>query len=280
MPDLDQSQLRRACDRVASGYDTADFLCAEVRARLFERLELVTLQPTSILDLGSGTGAATDHLQRLYPDTLVVALDRSEAMLATTARRGEAGLCAAGERLPLADASVDIVVSNLMLPACDHPAAVFAEVRRVLKAPGLFLFSTLGPDSMKEMRRAWARVDKYPHVHDHDDMHIIGDMLVHAGFREPVMDVEMLTIQYGDIATQVRDLRSMAASNFARRRVRGLTTPRRWQQVSLELEKDRNENGKLPVTVELITGQAWTGAPDIGVRLENGEARFPISRLT
>jgi malonyl-CoA O-methyltransferase len=280
MPDLDQSQLRRACDRVASGYDTADFLCAEVRARLFERLELVTLQPKSILDLGSGTGAATDHLQRLYPDTLVVALDRSETMLASTARRGETGLCAAGERLPLADASVDIVVSNLMLPACDHPAAVFAEVRRVLKAPGLFLFSTLGPDSMKEMRRAWARVDKYPHVHDHDDMHIIGDMLVHAGFREPVMDVEMLTIQYGDIATQVRDLRSMAASNFARRRVRGLTTPRRWQQVSLELEKDRNENGKLPVTVELITGQAWTGAPDIGVRLENGEARFPISRLT
>lgn len=280
MPDLSQSHLRRATDRIAPDYDTADFLCAEVRDRLFERLQLVALDPDVVLDLGTGSGAASAALQRLYPQALVTGVDRSEAMLTPAARRGEAGLCAAGERLPLADASVDIVVSNLMLPACDNPGAVFAEVRRVLKAPGLFLFSTLGPDTLKEMRRAWAGVDKFPHVHDHDDMHIIGDLLVGAGFREPVMDVEMLTIQYGDVASQVRDLRALAANNFARRRSRGLTTPRRWRQVADRLEQSRNENGKLPVTVELITGQAWTGAPDIGVRLENGEARFPISRLT
>ncbi len=280
MPDISQSHLRRAYDRIAPGYDAADFFSAEVRSRLLERLELIALEPFCVLDLGTGTGHASAALQKLYPQALVFGVDRSETMLAAGAERNTVSLCATGERLPLADASVDIVVSNLMLPACDNPAAIFSEARRVLKTPGLFLFSTLGPDTMKEMRRAWATVDKHPHVHDHDDMHIVGDMLVHAGFREPVMDVELLTIRYRDIATQVRDLRAMAACNFARRRSRGLTTPRRWRRVAERLEQDRNESGKLPVTVELVTGQAWTGAPEIGVRLENGEARFPISRLT
>jgi len=280
MQELVQSQRRRACDLAAAGFDKADFLCAEVRSRMFERLQLIDMQPQVILDLGSGTGASTAPLQQHFPQALIVELDWSEPMLARATKASANCICADGHLLPLADASVDVVVSNLMLPGCADPAAVFMEVRRILRSPGLFLFTTLGPDSLKELRRAWAKIDRLPHVHDHDDMHIIGDVLVQAGFREPVMDVEMLTVNYREIAALATDLRSMAATNFARNRARGLTTPRQWQEFTNYLEQNRTEAGKLPVTAELITGQAWTGDPDVGVRMDDGEARFPISRLS
>ena len=200
-------------------------------------------------------------------------------MLAANARAPNHRLCADAALLPLADQSVDIIVSNLMLQNCADTEAVFREARRILRAPGLFLFSTLGPDTLKELRRAWARIDRQPHVHDHDDMHILGNMLVGAGFREPVMDVEMLTINYSAFDSLLSDLRALAANNFARDRARGLLTPRRRDQFLTELEDCRTGDGKLPATVELITGQAWTGAPNRGVPLEDGVAHFPISRL-
>lgn len=279
MPDLNPHQLRRACDRVAPGYDAADFLCAEVRQRLLDRLDLVSIEPLHILDLGCGTGAATQMLNQRYPQAQVTGLDWSEKMLAIARAGGTSVVCADSHELPCPDASFDLVVSNLMLPACSDYERIFCEVRRVLRTPGLFLFSTLGPDSLKEIRRAWAKVDRYPHVHDHDDMHLLGDAVVRAGFREPVMDVEMLTIRYGETDAMIRDLRAMAATNFSQRRRRGLTTPGNWNRAITALESGRDTDGKLPFTAEVITGQAWTGDPGIGVPLEDGEARFPLSQL-
>jgi malonyl-CoA O-methyltransferase len=279
MHELDQQQLRRACDRAAAGYDAGDVVAATIRARLLERFELFTLQPQCILDLGCGTGAAAEELQRRYPDALIINLDWSEAMLRQARGRVAATLCADSHQLPLADASVDIVVSNMMLPGCRDPEGVFAEARRVLRNPGLLLFTTLGPDSLSELRRAWATVDPHSHVQVFPDMHNVGDALAKAGFREPVMDVEMLTVNYTAIRTLVDDLRAVAATNFSRNRLRGLTTPRRWQQLVTAMDTGRNPAGKLPVSVEIVTGQAWTGAPDIGVSMENGVASFPADRI-
>jgi malonyl-CoA O-methyltransferase len=274
MHELDQSQFQRACDQVAADFDANDFLCAEVRSRLFERLQLTALQPQTILDLGGGTGAALNELHTLYPDALLVNLDWSLPMLRQTSEQ-HAAVCADSHQLPVADASVDIVVSNMMLPNSADPVTIFTEARRVLRHPGLFLFSTLGPDSFKELHRAWAKVDSFPHVHAFVDMHNIGDALVQAGFREPVMDVEMLKINYRSAAKLVADLRAVAGTNFATARSRGLTTPRRWQQVIDKLTiADR-----LPITLEIITGQAWVGEPDLGVTLQDGVATFPLSQL-
>jgi malonyl-CoA O-methyltransferase len=278
MHELDQIQLRRANERIAPHYDEADFFCAEIRGRLFERLDYMSLQPQTILDLGAGTGAAAIELRSRYPEALIIELDWSETMLSNAGESGNQ-LCADSHHLPLADACIDIIVSNLMLPGCAVPETVFSEARRVLRNPGLFLFSSLGPDTLKEIRRAWSRVDDAPHVHSFADMHNIGDALVKTGFREPVMDVEKLTVTYAEIGKLVDDLRAVAATNLASNRRRGLTSPRHWARFLNELDSAKDSAGRLPVSLEVVTGQAWTGNPDIGVPLEDGEAYFPLSQL-
>ena len=275
---LDQPQLRRLSDRIAARFDELDFFCAEIRARLLERLELITLQPERIVELGSGTGSGALALQQIYPQASVVQLDWSAEMLRRSPLT-EARLRADAHALPLADACVDMVFSNLMLPGCAAPEQVFDAARRVLKHPGLFLFTTLGPDSFKELRRAWGKVDAAPHVHPFADMHNVGDALVQAGFREPVMDVEHLTITYADIDRLVEDVRAVGATNLLSNRRRGLTTPRLWRRMLDELDTTRNANGRLTVSLEIITGQAWTGEPAAGVQMHEGEARFPLNRL-
>lgn len=276
---IDQAQLRRANDRIAPTFDEADFFCAETRERLLERLQLMTLQPEVILDLGAGTGVATAELRRLYPQALVIALDWSDAMLAVAAQRNPHRICADSHHLPLADGSVDIVVSNMMVPGVAEPGIVFREAQRVLRNPGLFLFNTLGPDTLRTLQRAWAQVDNAPHVHAFADMHNVGDALVEAGFREPVMDVETVNVNYRDINRLFADLRAVAGTNRLLQRRRGLTTPGLWQRMLAAADTLRTDSRAFPAQAELVTGQAWTGAPPAGVQMSDGEARFPLSRL-
>lgn len=277
MHELDQKLLRRDANRLAPAFDQQDFFCSEVRDRLLERLGLIKLQPDVILELGSGTGAARTHLRSLYPQAEVLELDWAEQMLAAAANGNR--LCADAHALPVCDTSIDIIFSNLMLPGCAEPERIFVEARRTLKHPGLFLFSTLGPDTLKELRRAWAKVDTAPHVHEFADMHNIGDALVQAGFREPVMDVEHITITYAEVDKLIADLRNVGASNRLLNRRRGLTSPRLWQAMLAELEPVRNAAGRLGISLEVITGQAWTGEPPRGVQMHEGEASFPLSQL-
>jgi len=277
---LDQGHKRIAQGKVAAGYDKADFFCAEVRTRLLERLGLISLSPQTVLELGAGTGSAAAEIKRIYPEAALIQLDWSLPMLNSAAGITGSLVCADGHRLPLADNSVDIVLSNMMLPCCTDPERIFIETRRVLHAPGMFLFSTLGPDSFKELRRAWANVDDHMHVHAFRDMHNIGDTLVKTGFREPVMDVEMVTVTYTDIAKLVADLRGIAATNFSQQRSRGLTTPASWQRMLQELEASRDSDGRWNISLEVIYGQAWAGESGAGALMEDGEARFPLSRLS
>ena len=276
MHDIDQTSLRLANDSIAAGYNDADFFCVEVRDRLFERLGLMDMRPQRILDTGAATGAGTGELRKIYPQAQIVALDWSENMLqAAQAER----ICADAHHLPFADNSFDMVISNMMLPGCGNPEQIFHEAHRVLKHPGLFLFSTLGPDTLKELRKAWQVVDIAPHVHSFADMHNVGDALVQAGFRGPVMDVEQLTITYAEPKKLINDLRAVAATNRLQNRRRGLTSPRLWQNMLAELELKRNDADRLPVSIELITGQAWAGQPAQGVQMVEGEARVSVSDI-
>ena len=268
--------MRRANDRIAADFDAADFICAEARERLLERLGLMTLEPERILDLGGGTGGARRMLAQLYSEAVIINLDWSGAMLEQDS--GDR-VCADAHALPFADDSMDIVVSNLMLPGCADPAAVFREARRVLRVPGLLLFNTVGPDTLKLLRRAWAETDDAPHVHVFADMHNVGDALVQAGFREPVMDVEALNINYRELPRLFDDLRAIAATNRSLHRRRGLTTPRRWQRMCAAADALRGSDGTFTAHVELITGQAWTAADPEGVRMSDGEAHFPVTSL-
>ncbi|MDY0066583.1 MAG: malonyl-ACP O-methyltransferase BioC [Steroidobacteraceae bacterium] len=279
---LDPRSVRRAFDAAASTYQAADAAPGEIRSRLLERLDVVRLEPKVVLDLGAGDGAATRALKQRYPSANVIALDISERMLRAAARRQRLfrrfhRVAADAQRLPLRDASVDLAFSNLALEWCASPDAVFKEVRRTLRPNGLFTFTTLGPDTLKEVREAWRSVDSGVHIHRFIDMHDLGDALIRARFAEPVMDVERLTITYPDLSALLRELRSGGAANLAHGRRRALTGVHRWRAFERHARAAARD-GALPVSVEVVYGHAWAGevrAP----RGPAGEFRVPAAVL-
>lgn len=261
---LEGRRVRAAFDAAASDYDAVAVVQAEVRARLLERLELFRLQPRRILDAGCGTGHGSRALLRHYRRAGIVALDLAPAMLAQARRqrpwwRRLDAVCADAAAIPLADAAVDLVFSNLMLQWCNEPDVVFREFRRVLRPGGLLLFATFGPDTLRELRAAWSAADGHTHVSRFIDMHDLGDALVRAGLAEPVMDMEHLTLTYADLRSLMRDLKTMGASNATAGRNRGLTGRRRLAAAEAHYETLRRD-GRLPATWEVVYGHAWVPA--------------------
>jgi malonyl-CoA O-methyltransferase len=257
---LDSARVRRSFDRAATTYDAAAVLHAEVRGNLLARLDLMALAPRVAVDAGAGTGHASRALKRRYPKSLVIAVDTSQRMLQAAGRqqswlRRFARVCADAEHLPLADGSVDLILSNLMLQWCD-PDPTFAEFRRVLAPQGLLIFTTLGPDTLRELRSAWAKVDSRTHVNQFIDMHDLGDALVRAGFASPVMDVERYTLTYLDVRRVAADLKATGAHNSTIGRAKGLTGRRQFAGLQNAYEAFR-QDGRLPATYEVVFGHAW-----------------------
>ena len=259
---LEPAVVGASFDRAARSYDAAAFLQKEVGQRLLERLELTTLTPQRIVDVGCGTGRPTRELLRRYPQAQVFGADLAPGML-RVARRHQPWfgprarfVCAEASELPFADASVDILYASLLLQWCEDLDATLLEWRRLLKPHGLLLFSTLGPDTLKELRAAWSAADGYNHVNRFLDMHDIGDALIRAGFVEPVMDVEHVTLTYADARGLMRDLKDIGAHNLTAGRRRGLTGRGRLAAFTAAYEKFRRE-GRLPATYEVVYGTAW-----------------------
>jgi malonyl-CoA O-methyltransferase len=277
--DIDLAAVRRSFDRAARSYDEAAALQAEVRDRLLERLDYVTLEPGVILDVGCGTGHSSRALKDRFPHARVIALDIAEGMLTEAGKRQSwrrrfARVCGDAARLPLAGGSVDLVFSNLTLQWCPDPDAAFAEFRRVLRPRGLLNFTTFGPGTLVELREAWAQADGHTHVSRFADMHELGDGLVRAGLAEPVMDVERLTLTYADVLGLMRDLKAIGARNAATSRSRGMTGRGRLQAMQAAYET-RRSGGVLPATYEVVFGQAWGPAGQPSHVRRSGE--FSIS---
>jgi malonyl-CoA O-methyltransferase len=271
--------VARAFRRVAAGYAKADFLHAELRARLLARLDLVRLHPETILDLGAGPPESTADITGRFPSARLLAVDLVPEMLGTAAQPW-LRICADGTRLPLRDNSVDLAIASMLLHWCEDVPAVLTEIRRVLRYPGLVLLTTLGPGSLKELRAAWPQSDRDNRTLAFTDMHNLGDALVRAGFAEPVVDTETLTITYRDLGRLMTDLRGVGAGNLAPGRPRGLTGRTRWNAMADAYEELRSSAGVLPVTLEVIYAQAWSGggrgAARDGTR---DEFEVPIDRL-
>ncbi|MGE5624889.1 MAG: malonyl-ACP O-methyltransferase BioC [Bacillota bacterium] len=258
---LDPRRVRAAFDAAAKGYDAAAVLQKEVGECLLDRLTLTTVQPQRILDVGCGTGRPTRELVRRYPKAQVLGADLAPAMLKLARRRqpwfrGAQFVCADASRLPFAQSAFELVYANLILQWCEDLDATLLEWRRLLKPHGLLLFSTLGPDTLKELRAAWREADGFNHVNRFLDMHDIGDALIRAGFVEPVMDVEHVTLTYADATSLMRDLKRIGAHNVTAGRSRGLTGRGRLGALSAAYEKFRRD-GRLPATYEVVYGTAW-----------------------
>jgi len=262
-PALDTPWIRRSFDRAANAYDAAAVLHAQVRGDLLARLQLMAITPKVILDAGAGTGHASRALKVRYPKAQVIALDSSRQMLQVAKRqqswlRRFAPVCGDAQAMPLPDGCVDLIVSNLMLQWCD-PDAALGEFRRVLAPHGLLCFTTLGPDTLRELRSAWAQVDGAVHVHTFTDMHDIGDALVRTGFASPVLDVEHFTLSYTDVRRVAADLKAVGARNASRSRPRGLSSPRKFAAMQAAYEQFRRES-RLPATYEVVFAHAWAPA--------------------
>jgi len=281
---IDPRAVRRHFARAARTYDRAAVLQREVGTRMMERLDVMRLAPATILDAGCGTGEALPELVARYPQARRVALDVALPMLVATRERirenrslvdrllsplggrapGTASLvCGDVGSLPFAAETFGLVWSNLTLQWVDELQRAIAEIHRVLEVGGLVTFSTFGPDTLKELRAAFAGADAHPHVTRFVDMHDIGDLLVQSGFADPVMQMEMLTLTYADARAMTADLKAIGATNATEGRRRSLTGPRRFLRAlaALEAMPRRAADGRIAATFEVIYGHAWKAAP-------------------
>lgn len=282
----DKHRLRQRFDRVASSYADAAVVQREVGRRLLERFDVMRITPGTILDVGCGPGTHTAQLAARFPSSHVIAIDQSPSMVARAAPAAGAqsgsgwrthlqrwlggaeskappstirGLVADMESMPLPREQAELLWSNFALQwAADLPR-LFAEWNRVLRVGGLAMFTAPGPDTLRELRAALHQcgLDVASRVHAFTDMHDLGDMLVHAGFADPVMDMEVITLEYANAEALWRDLRAMGVTNTLASRPRGLLTPRRLATIAAALDAGRRDGGPIRVSVEVVYGHAW-----------------------
>ena len=258
--------MQRRFDRIASHFDDADFVHRVTFDELLQRLLPVKIQPRKILDLGCATGTGSKQLARRFRGSHLVSLDASFAMLQRVRQRRSflsrpTVLQGDAAQIPLKDQSVDLVFANMLLPWVDDLPACLLEVTRVLRKDGLFAFATFGPDSLSEIREAWHSIDEDWHVNAYPDMHDIGDALVRAGLRDPVLDVDHLTVTYHDTDALYRDLSSAGARNCLFGRRRSLTGKLRFKAMD-ELLVARMTDNVLSLRLELVYGHASTRSAD------------------
>jgi malonyl-CoA O-methyltransferase len=285
---LDKNAIRSSFDRAASSYDDHAVLQREIESRLLERIEFRRHEPATILDLGCGTGSASRALAGQFPDASVIALDWSPAMLMKAGTPGDdaghsttgvAPLCADMHSLPLAARSADLIFSNLALQWSYDLAAVFGEFRRIMKADAMLVFTCFGPDTLHELKQAWRAVDDRPHVNDHPDMHDVGDVLLAAGFRDPVMDTERLTLEYPDVMSLMRELKGIGAHNVASERKHALTGKTRLNNMMKAYEPFRRD-GLYPASYEVIYGTAFAPRDGQPFKTPDGDiATFSVDAL-
>jgi len=267
--------------RAANSYQEHAKVQFEIGQRLIERFDYYSLDPQHILDIGCGPGIFSHQLKKRFPKSLVTAFDNSSSMLQKIKQKWRykiAKVAGDMESLPFKNNSFDIIFANQSIHWADDYNLLFKEISRILKPTGVLVFSTLGPDTFKEIRQSWQGVDEYSHVNNFQDMHLLGDLLLKSKFSEPVVDMEYITVRYPSVKAMANDLKSQGVQHQGEKANKGLMSPRRWQQYTKNYELLRDQDNLLPLTYEVVYGQAW------GFELKqsignNGEVIVPISVL-
>ncbi|TAG81518.1 MAG: methyltransferase domain-containing protein, partial [Burkholderiales bacterium] len=282
-PKLDSQLVRGRFNAAASvqaksgvsDYATAAVVQREVGNRLLERFDFMKLTPQTILDVGCGPGTHSGALRARFPNANVVAIDHARAMvdLASPAPSGilaklsrqsrDSGVVADMAKLPIKHGVADVLWSNFALQWANDLPALFAEWNRAVKVDGVLMFTMPGPDTLIELRRAVTQAlpSRVSSLHVHTDLHDIGDMLVHAGFADPVMDMEVITLEYKTTDALWRDLRAQGAMSAVASRAHGCLSPHAWARLNDALNAQRDANGMIRISVEVVYGHAWKVPP-------------------
>jgi malonyl-CoA O-methyltransferase len=285
-PVFDRRRLQHSFGRAAAGYAEVAVLQREIESRLLEQLEVLgDKRPSRVLDVGSGPGRASGVMKGRWPKAEVIALDIALPMLRQVAGHSRflrpiKRVCAEASHLPLADDSVDLVFSNLCLQWVPDLPAALAEFRRVLRQDGLLLFSTFGPDTLVELREAYLQAgERQPPLSPFAAIQQVGDAMIAAGFRNPVLDRELFTLTYADVMPLLRELRAIGAGDARLQRPRGLGGKSRQSRMIAAYEPLRRD-GLLPSSWEVISAMAWSPLP--GTPRRDGShdiASFPADRI-
>ncbi len=276
---LRSNDVRRRFDRAASDFDAFDFVHTVTRSGLLARLEPIVIEAKTVVDLGCATGSTCKPLAKRFRRAHIIALDLSANMLHQVRRRQSwlakySLLHANAAAIPLADHSVDIIFANQLLPWIDDSAMLFTEVARVLRQNGLFVFASLGPDSLSELRQAWQRADVGVHVNRFPDMHDLGDAAVRAGLTDPVLDVDRLSVTYQDAGALFRDLTGCGARNSLANRNNALSGKGRFDTMTAALEQ-HHKDVPIGLDLELVYGHCWGAGP----RAHDGEIRIDPGQI-
>lgn len=277
-----ETEICKAFNRQAPDYEQAASVQKEIGQRLFERLDYLKIDPRYILDLGCGTGMFSRALQKKYPKAQVVGLDLAYAMLCEAKKKQRLWrkwplVNGNMTRLPFADAVFDLVFANQVLHWASPLNGVLCELNRVMNSNGCLMFSTLGPDTFLELRKAWAQADTWSHSNVFADMHDVGDCLLAERFLDPVMDMERLSVHYADLPSLLRSLKAQGVRHINPDRNPGLTGKKAWQAFEAGYQSLRTSEGKYPLGYELLYGHAWKGEQR---RVDGGVETFiPISRI-
>jgi malonyl-CoA O-methyltransferase len=257
--------MRSDFARAAESYDSAAALAREVGTRMAARLDWVKITPQCVADIGCATGDGIRELQQRYPKARSLAIDYALPMLGAVRQRiprwqrligrGPRLLNADVRALPLAAGSLGLAWSNLMLHWLDDPLPALRELHRVLETGGLLSFATLGPDTLKELRLAAGTSGNGDTLRRFLDMHDLGDMLVAAGFGDPVMDMEMITLTYPSPRAFLADQRHLGVRDA----LLGSQGWRDWRRL-LGAWAPGNDR-RLPASFEIVYGHAWKPEP-------------------
>lgn len=274
-----KTEVCKAFNRHASEYEQAAKVQNEIGQRLFDRLSLLKITPRYVLDLGCGTGLFTTQLKKRYPQAQVIALDLAYGMLLQAKQKQKLWrkwplVNADMMRLPFADRVFDLVFANQVIHWSQPLQVVLKELHRVMNVHGCVMFSTLGPDTFKELRDSWRSADVYEHTNEFADMHDIGDELVRENFLDPVIDMELLAVHYKSVAQLIRSLKSQGVRNINPKRNHGLTGCQAWKKFEKNYQQFSTEDNKYPLTYEVVYGHAWKGE-----KHQDDEVFIPVSQI-
>jgi len=268
---LDAAAVQHVLRRLAAQAQPP-WLHGEVARRMAERLALIKLQPQRIVDWGAFLGASGERLAAAYPRAERIAVEPNEALLARSRAAGRLSWWSPrrwrGSSRPVllqSDALPDqaqLVWSNMLLHAVQDPPALMQRWQQLLAADGFVMFSCLGPDTLRELRALYQRLGWPSPMADFVDMHDLGDMLVHAGFADPVMDQETLTLSWASPQALLAELRALGG-NVSTERFAGLRTPRWRSRLEHELQTLAGPDGRLALRFEIAYGHAFKALPRV-----------------